>query len=578
MSTLPRDDALATAPSDYIITDPGPPATPLRLPPVKEVLSNYTLLNRIFSNIIPLDDRDADGATIAEGRKRLLAIARVSVAFRDPALDCLWKCLGSLIPLILLIDSVHLVDGVYTVSNIHIHGDQLKPSFFKYAERVRTLEISQRMAIVGKDAPIDPSIQLLLSQQLGGTPLLPRLELIILSSPITSSSIALPLLILLPCSSLSAVEVQGPILETAWCHKVFLPTLASRASSSLKHLALKHDKAGLSGGGPWATLGLFKELRTLSLHSPESHFFGVTPFRDLGSLLNGLIHLQNLTLHLPGPDSASRIPASSLRHLSLLEELNMVGWMQEQSRASQLLVPAVVRSLVSLTLTFSQPGTWSTLEEVGRTLLSTRTLKRVTLQSNQSSTGILGSAILNFFKAVRLEDVTINIERLEETDDSFFGKLLDTVGGFQLHASQHLLRSLVLPPGWTGKPPDLSSLTQIAQKAPTLQRIGIPIHSELHPPILQHITKLISSGPLGPERSNLVHLELCDTRDPEKSSHISLHQYQIIAQYIDMLFPRLVSISLHPNSKCRDFWPWIEQLRLMYREMRLKLSSRVPGS
>lgn len=68
MSALPQDSDLATAPSDYM-ADPGPPAPPLRLPPVRAVLNNYTLLTRIFSNVIPFDDRDANQAAIAECRK-----------------------------------------------------------------------------------------------------------------------------------------------------------------------------------------------------------------------------------------------------------------------------------------------------------------------------------------------------------------------------------------------------------------------------------------------------------------------------------------------------------------------------
>ncbi|RXW11958.1 hypothetical protein EST38_g13897 [Candolleomyces aberdarensis] len=555
MSNLTQDDALVTAPSDYVTADPGPPACPLRLPPVKEVLSNYTLLTRIFSNIIPLDDRDADQATIAEERKRLLAIARVSTAFRDPALDRLWKCLGSLVPLILLIGCVRLVDGVYTISDIHIHGDQLQPSFFKYAERVRTLEISERMAIVSNDAPIDPNIYFLLSQHLGGTPLLPRLESIVLSSPTISSSTTLPLLMLLPCSSLSAVEVQGPILETAWCHRVFLPALASRASSSLKHLALKHDKEGFSGKGLWDRniLENFRELQTLSLYSPKSHSSNVMP----GGLFNRLTHLRNLTLYLRSLHTAfgtsKPLNLSSLQHLSLLEEVSN-PW--QGSRASEFLVPSVARSLVSLTITFYQAGEWSTLGGLNKGLRACKTLKRLTLQSRHQGTWISGTKLLDFLAGFRIDDLVVNVEGLEAADN-FFDRLL------------------VLPSKWTGHTPDLASLTRIAPKAQKLQRLGIPIQSDLNPPVLKHVSSLISSesGPLGSQRSDLLHLELCDIRDPEKPSHISPHQYQIIAQYIDKLFPRLVSINLHPNSKCKDFWLSIEQLRLMYKEMRLKLSS-----
>ncbi|RXW11959.1 hypothetical protein EST38_g13898 [Candolleomyces aberdarensis] len=518
MSSLPQDDAVAMVQSDYIV-DPGPPAPPLRLPPVKEVLSSYTLLTRIFSNIIPLDDRDANRAVIVAGRKRLLAIAR------------------------------NIAD---------IQADQLGPSFFKYAERVQTLEISERMAIVRKDAPIDPNIYLLLSQQLGGTPLLPRLESIVLSLPTSPSSTTLPLPVLLPCSSLHAVEVQGPILETKWCHKVFLPALASRASSSLKRLGLKHDKTQIRLVGLWDTLLKLSGLEALSLCLPQSPDSDL-PSGSLWLLLTRLTRLSSLSLNLEinHTDSAlgrlTELPSSgplgtsqyvsSLQHLSLLE--NVGSWLGG-CHASRLLVPVVVRSLASVTLTSNQSDPWERLAYVGDALRECTDLRRVILQSTEPGTNISTFAILEFLERVQPDEFVVNIDKLDNRAGSaFFGRLLDRLGVGAVQSGkpvadspQRLVHSLLLPPSWTGHQLNLKSLTQISQKAPTLRRIGIPIASNLHPTTLQHITELVSSGPLGPESSNLLHLELCDTRDPESSGRISPHQYQIIAQYIDKLFPR----------------------------------------
>ncbi|KAJ2929308.1 hypothetical protein H1R20_g7786, partial [Candolleomyces eurysporus] len=559
MSSLPQDNAVAMVQSDCII-DPGPPAPPLRLPPVKEVLSNYTLLTRIFSNIIPFDDRDANRAAIAAGRKRLLAIARVCSTFRDPALDCLWKCLGSLVPLLLLIDGVSLVDGVYNIADIQ--ADQLGPSFFKCAERVQTLEISERMAIVHKDAPIDPNIYLLLSQQLGGAPLLPSLESIVLSLPTSPSSTTLPLPMILPCSSLHAVEVQGPILETEWCHNVFLQTLASRASNSLKRLVLKHDKTQVPFGGLWDTVLKLTALEALSICLPESRLN--PPSGSLWLLLNRLTHLSSLNLEISdltdsalgrltrspssGPPGTSKY-VSSLQHLSLLEDVR--ASYLSGSHASQLLVPVVVRSLTSVTLTSNRSDPWEKLEYVGDALGKCTDLRRVVLQSTKPGTKVYSSAILQFLDRVHPDEFVVNIDELYSyggVTPDFFGRLLDKLGvgvvqskkqGADRQGPQRLVHSLILPPNWGGYSIDLKSLARIAQKAPTLRRIGIPITSDLHPTTYQHITEFVSSGPLGPESSNLLHLELCDARDPECPGRISPYQYQIIAQYIDKLFPSI---------------------------------------
>ncbi|KAJ2926662.1 hypothetical protein H1R20_g10446, partial [Candolleomyces eurysporus] len=255
MSSLPQEDAAAVVRSDCII-DPGPPAPPLRLPPVKEVLSNYTLLTRIFSNIIPLDDRDANRAVIAAGRKRLLAIARVCSTFRDPALDCLWKCLGSLVPLLLLIDGVSLVDGVYNIADIQ--ADQLGPLFFKCAERVQTLEISERMAIVHKDAPIDPNIYLLLSQQLEAA--VDRAVIAYLSlfhhSPFTDAA----------CGRGSRTDFRDGVVPQGVL------------------------------GDLWDTVLKLTALEALSICLPKSRFN--PPSGSLWLLLNRLTHLSSLTLRL----------------------------------------------------------------------------------------------------------------------------------------------------------------------------------------------------------------------------------------------------------------------------------------
>jgi hypothetical protein len=85
---------------------PSPPT------PREEVLSNRDILAVVFEAFLPITGGPPDKAT----RAFLRDLALLCRSFSEPALDCLWRELHSLVPLIRLLDSAVVVDGAY-VSN-----------------------------------------------------------------------------------------------------------------------------------------------------------------------------------------------------------------------------------------------------------------------------------------------------------------------------------------------------------------------------------------------------------------------------------------------------------------------------
>ncbi|KAJ3529898.1 hypothetical protein NMY22_g8809 [Coprinellus aureogranulatus] len=167
----------------------------------------------------------------------LHGLALQSRAFSEPVLDCLWKHLGSLVPLIRLIPSAIVVE-VANQKTLYLSGAtrELNEGFHKYAKRVRTLHIS----ILNENThQIDPSVYVFLTQLLAGAPLLPGLKVLRLESNNNSFSWhTLP--ILFPCGSLTDIVFGEAVANNTLTHQVTLPLLVHRASA-LRSLTINYQ-------------------------------------------------------------------------------------------------------------------------------------------------------------------------------------------------------------------------------------------------------------------------------------------------------------------------------------------------
>ena len=91
---------------------------PLRLSvsPSLEALGNDHLVDMFFSYLFPEDLSILPRAELVEARIHLRNMAITCRAFKDAALNRLWRCLDSLIPLIKLIPGHNIVNNYYVRS------------------------------------------------------------------------------------------------------------------------------------------------------------------------------------------------------------------------------------------------------------------------------------------------------------------------------------------------------------------------------------------------------------------------------------------------------------------------------
>ncbi|KAG6825477.1 hypothetical protein H0H92_003607 [Tricholoma furcatifolium] len=124
---------------------------------------NYDVLLGIFETL----KRSSHGAKI------LLSVALVCTAFRDPAIDMLWESMDSAIPLLHLLPTVELVNGVYAIRiltpNKMICGDTCDKDMLRfkfYAKKIRRLTRSSLDHKGSQYPPIAPHVLALLEREL----------------------------------------------------------------------------------------------------------------------------------------------------------------------------------------------------------------------------------------------------------------------------------------------------------------------------------------------------------------------------------------------------------------------------
>ncbi|KAF6740869.1 hypothetical protein DFP72DRAFT_951696, partial [Ephemerocybe angulata] len=249
---------------------------------------NYDLLTTIFRNLLPTDPTLLPRVEVVLGRKQLRNLALICRSFRDPALDCLWTCLESLMPLVKVLPGLKVVNNAFYFDETIVDDSP----FRHFALRVRILDM-RTLASQQSTARISPHLYVLIARELGGQPLLPNLRKIYFGAPDDSTHefATLPLLF---SSGVQEVHFHGETLSSPLFANYCLP-LASRQLTSIRALSLK-SKRNVSS----AILDAVLQMRNLHVLDLQLPTIDLKP-NELEKLGKGLKNLTALTLDLHFP-------------------------------------------------------------------------------------------------------------------------------------------------------------------------------------------------------------------------------------------------------------------------------------
>ncbi|KAF8064856.1 hypothetical protein FPV67DRAFT_158127 [Lyophyllum atratum] len=212
----------------------------LLLRPIAPItLMNFDTLTKIFEFV----DTGLDSSDIKLSQKRLLHLSLTCKAFLDPALDSLWRSMNSILPLLRLLPTLEVIDGIYMLCGKV--QDQDLNRFKSYARRIRTYFL---------DSTAQPVLAPFTLTQMQALPLLPALRH-------------------LRCSSLQ------PLLTLT------IPLLFSPTLEYFELMNVVPDPR-VTGALLYALENYAPDLKQLILHRPSSAEFlsSVLTFRQLRSL------------------------------------------------------------------------------------------------------------------------------------------------------------------------------------------------------------------------------------------------------------------------------------------------------
>ncbi|KAF5320521.1 hypothetical protein D9611_010807 [Ephemerocybe angulata] len=548
---------------------------------VEQVMVNQDLLYHIFSKFLPVDGESQIPGPLE--REMLLQLAHTCQAFSIPALDCLWRCLSSLIPLIRLIPEVHVFDGAYYM----VAGQPVGSSFTRYAKRVRFLEQS---ATDGASPTVaDPSLYVLLAQALGNTSLLPGLVSLNISR-FPSSSLplhSLPLLFppssfwSLCSSSLKEATIADQALSPCTL-RLILPLLFAR--TKLTYLSLNHHDAETFGDELWEDVVDFRGLEDLRIVLPKCRL----PSFFLSRASSRLVDLRSLCLDVEWKQKKrGKVPSDE----STTDSGPSVGTLITETSSSLVpkrfpnlrflafssrsignpfrhrnILSSLFANLISLELSIPIASLSSLAGDEGL-LKSCPSLKRMMIKEQTYSSrpredemAIPVKTLISFLLHPTLGQLIVEFARFGQAIDEG-DSIEDTLDHILLTAKEPL-RSLTLPRSWGFEcDAPVQLLAKISQQAPGLERLAISIDSTA-------ASTLVLNQKI-PRFSSLRQLEIRDSRDIQDKP-FTPREYKALACYLDDCFPQLTTVRLVSTdepSKC-EAWEFIESLRVLYQENR----------
>ena len=218
---------------------------------------------------------------------------------------------------------------------------------------------------------------------------------------------------------------------------------------------------------------------------------------------------------------------------------------------------------------------FKTLAETLKTIPS---LKRIDLteMAGQACTVSYVSA-LNPLLRLPLVEVRVNLTNID-WDSNAAQPLIDAVAMYRRGGP--IFRVLGLPCKSIGSySASLECLSYTAEKAPGLEELSLGLQSNPNSgkatwtqPRFATIQSLLAHWKVAlPSKSRLQYLAI---NEQKQLSNFNAEQYNDIAQLLDLMFPRLVSVSPYTEADrtapyWKDHWWFIEHLRKMYKELRV---------
>ncbi|KAH6901961.1 hypothetical protein BKA70DRAFT_1307884 [Coprinopsis sp. MPI-PUGE-AT-0042] len=476
------------------------------------------------------------GETLLPRRKMFQNLCMVSKLFFEVAITFLWSDLDSMIPLLSLFPSFKKMgDGIY-----YLYGEtsQMASSierFKYYARLVRSITIG---LTTGTRYKISSQVWITLTQKLGSQPILPSLKKLTWGETLSQAN--LPCLFSLVTRSVTYVALRGTALlsnhsllraclikvveDAPYCRRLWLRCKSnSRRNSGLPALA--------------TIIGHMKSLEDLEVelqYDAQRH----TSFLALMKSMGGLPDKATLTITSSQPPSHQvrfsvkweSDPISGARVTLCGLSTDMLHWVTACPSLSE--VGTIFLNLRNQ----DESKVDAIIEYLAQHTPNLKELEISMLDRQEEPVFLHGRSLKTILKccaALKKVDIQVPIVTSPDVDIDDF---IDTLARFACSSS---LTTLYLPL-WNGQEPSLRSLSSIAIWIPQLQHLDIPFNS----------SKVATDG-IDPSRANgyssPCRLSTLGIRD-SRSKPFRPREIRSVAVYLDLLFPKLKSITYHAGS------------------------------
>ncbi|RXW25132.1 hypothetical protein EST38_g652 [Candolleomyces aberdarensis] len=376
-------------------------------------------------------------------------------------------------------------------------------------------------------------------------------------------------------SSVQDVTFQGQGLSNGLSVDYCFPLVGERLAS-LRRLALSSDQEDIETS-TFDTILQLTNLESLDIQLPKAE--NVRP-EFLAKAGRALKKLSSLTIDLHF--SSHEVPADTFTPkgspsdsaTTLFPSLVSVHAVSRSGGKLCGCIPPLLREkMKSLTLVVGDTSSSDYFEEALGTLEAIQCLEKVEIKPQGRTVSVWIEPIIPFLKRLNLSDFELTADRVRYPNGAALAPLIKEVftgDNNTLHQTSPL-RSLVLPKDTTDADcPTLSCLSCVAQLADGLQNLATGCDSGrfLDSPLNALLAAWKNRRP---SQSTLQFLAIRDHKTPPP---FTLQDYNDIAQLLDLMFPRLVSIKPYCEADenepyWKDHWWFIEHLRRMYKRLRM---------
>ncbi|KAJ2933692.1 hypothetical protein H1R20_g3419, partial [Candolleomyces eurysporus] len=377
-------------------------------------------------------------------------------------------------------------------------------------------------------------------------------------------------------SSVQDVTFQGQGLSNRLFVEYCLPFVGQRLAS-LTRLALRSDKEDIEASVFDAILQL-TNLENLDIQLPQAENVRPEFLAKAGRALKKLSSLA-MDLHFsshevptgafppkgqPSDSATTLFPSLVCVHAVSRSGGNLCGCIPPLLREKMKSLTLVIRGGISTSGYF---------QEALGTLKAVQCLEKVEIKQEGPIATLMADRFIPFLERLNLSEFELTADRILYQQSAVLAPLIETAftrDNKTLHQTRPL-RSLVLPKNTADSDrPTLRCLSSVAQLADGLQNLATGCDSgrslDSPPDVL-----LAQWKTRRPSQSTLLFLAIRDHRNPLSFTN---REYKDIAQLLDLMFPRLVSIKPYCEADenepyWKDHWWFIEHLRRLYKGFRM---------